>query len=254
MVTHKLGLLDNAVDSFNEALAKYRTGLDGDHRAYKFAILHFSHFLELLFKHYVAQAHPLLIYRNPFSKQIEKESTIGLWDAIQFLKNEGKEISTDFHRDLEWLKDLRNKIEHHKFAMNVAKVRRTLGRLTQALNEFNEAFGAITLTDHISVDNLEVFENLAVEYKHELAMARADALDDSEDGRSYFCSYCGNKDTAALDAGRYVCRLCSEVDPIVECTICSEDMKVSEGRVWNDDDPPRVHYICESCDLRIENA
>ena len=51
-----LGLLpnkENALDSFNEALAKYREGEAGKLSAYKFAILHMAHFLELVLKMYV---------------------------------------------------------------------------------------------------------------------------------------------------------------------------------------------------------
>jgi hypothetical protein len=66
MKKYELDLLGNAIDSLNEALAKYQQAQDGEHLAYKFAILHFAHFAELLFKHCVAQAHPLLIYRDPF--------------------------------------------------------------------------------------------------------------------------------------------------------------------------------------------
>ena len=126
---HELGLLENALDSLNEALRKFQAGESGSPRAYKFAVLHFAHSLELLFKYYVTQSHPLLIYKNPFSKSIAKENTIGLWDAVQFLKNEGKGISADLSKDLEWVKQLRNNIEHHKFEMNVHTVRRTLGWL-----------------------------------------------------------------------------------------------------------------------------
>lgn len=95
-VEHELDLLENAVDSLNEALRKYEEGLSGDLRAYKFAILHYSHFIELLFKYYVTESHPLLVYKNPFSKNIKKEKTIGLWEAIQFLKTKEKKLTCHF--------------------------------------------------------------------------------------------------------------------------------------------------------------
>jgi hypothetical protein len=66
---HELDLLENAIDSLKEALDKFKEGSDTNRRAYKFAILHYSHFLELLFKYYVSKSHPLLIYKNPFSKK-----------------------------------------------------------------------------------------------------------------------------------------------------------------------------------------
>ena len=85
-ISHQLDLLENAVDSLNEALRQYDVGKSGSIRSYKFAILHFAHFLELLFKYYVTQSHPLLIYKNPFSKNIKSEKTIGLWEAVPVLK------------------------------------------------------------------------------------------------------------------------------------------------------------------------
>lgn len=58
----ELDLLDNAIDSLNEALSKYQQGKKGDTKAYKFCIQHLSHFFELILKFYVTQSHPLLIY------------------------------------------------------------------------------------------------------------------------------------------------------------------------------------------------
>jgi hypothetical protein len=145
---HKLDLLENAIDSLREALSKYEEGEIKGPSAYKFAVLHFSHFFELLFKHHVAQSHPLLIYKNPFSKKIEKENTIGLWEAVQFLKNEGVDISPDFDNDLAWIKKLRNDIEHYKFELDAIEVRTTLGRLIRATNELNDYEGLIDIHDH----------------------------------------------------------------------------------------------------------
>lgn len=42
---YELDIKENAMDSLNEALAKYELGEQGELRQYKFAILHFSHFL-----------------------------------------------------------------------------------------------------------------------------------------------------------------------------------------------------------------
>jgi len=144
MEKYELGLLENATDSLNEALLKYQEGVDGEEKAYKFCILHFSHFLELLFKYYVYKSHPLLIYKNPFAKNLNEDSyTIGLPEAIQFLKNEGKEISKEFSQDLDWVKKIRNSIEHHKFSMNVMEVEETIGRLLKTVYEFNASHSLI---------------------------------------------------------------------------------------------------------------
>jgi hypothetical protein len=46
-MAYQLGIQENSIDSFNEEQAKYRKGEGGQVRAYKFAILHMAHFLEL---------------------------------------------------------------------------------------------------------------------------------------------------------------------------------------------------------------
>lgn len=247
MAKHALDLLPNAIDSFNEALSKYRSAEDGDAGAYKFAILHFAHFLELLFKHYVTQVHPLLIYKNPFSANVEKQPTIGLWEAVQFLRNEGHKIEPAFQKDLEWLKTLRNKIEHHKFAMDLPEVRVTLGRLTQALLEFNDYVSDFDVADHIAVANLEVFTTLSDKYRAVIAAAEKQAEEESETGEPELCFQCGNA-TAALVNRVYTCFNCNESDPIIDCCICGIDDRSTNMSVWNDE---HDDYICEGCRQRI---
>lgn len=248
---HELGLLENAVDSLNEALRKYQEGSGGDIRMYKFAILHYSHFIELLFKYYVTESHPLLIYKNPFSNKIKKERTIGLWDAVQFLKNEGKEIDSSFFNDMEWLKKIRNEIEHYKFTMDVAEVRRVIGRLTISIIDFNDTHAEINIYDHIDKDTFKIFEDLADEHKTALANAQKEAEEESADDEVYDCYLCLNSKTAIIIDRKYACKLCGDADPEIECTICSEPIRKSEGLSWNNDDPENVAYICGGCESRI---
>ena len=259
MAIHSQDLLENAADSFNEALQKYREAVAGNNRAYKFAILHYAHFLELLFKHYVSESHSLLIYKNPFSKKIENEQTIGLWEAVQFLKNEGREIDPDFIKDLEWIKRLRNDIEHHRFSMDINEVRLTIGRLTQALTSFHSEYGSFDLEEIVGTPNLDVFNELADEYKAAIARARVQANEESEDDEGHFCPHCGNDGTAAYierntaeyRERQYECKYCGEIDALTECCICGETIRESEGELWNDEHPPLIDYICYGCSERI---
>jgi hypothetical protein len=247
MARHELDLLENSIDSFNEALVKYQAAEGGDEAAYKFAIIHFAHFLELLFKYYVTQAHPLLIYKNPFARDVEKQLTIGLWEAVQFLRNEGHVIDKDFQKDLEWLKRLRNDIEHHKFTMDLEEVRITLGRLTQALLEFNDNVAEFDIREHISKENLEVFEVLSDKYQAAVAEARRKAKEATGGEEPESCGYCGS-DAAVRVNQAYKCFYCDEVDPITTCCVCGADERRSEMSVWNDE---QGDYICEGCEDRI---
>lgn len=248
---HELDLLENSLDSLNEALLKFQAGEEGNQRAYKFAVLNLAHALELLFKYYVTQAHPLLIYKNPFSKNITKENTIGLWDAVQFLKNEGKDISADLLKDLEWVKQLRNNIEHHKFEMNVHEVRRTLGRVIRATVEFNDEHGLIDLAKSIDKLCRKTFDTLADEYKASLAAAKAEANDKAGGNPTFDCTLCGERDTCAIVDQKYECFFCENAVERVRCCQCNEAFPETEVSVWNDDHQPHVDYICEGCESYI---
>lgn len=72
-----MDLFNNAIDSFNESLKKYNEAINGDTSAYKFVILNFVHFCELLFKSYLYNIHPLLVFKDSFSKTIN-ENSMGL--------------------------------------------------------------------------------------------------------------------------------------------------------------------------------
>jgi len=253
MARIELNLLENAVDSLNEALVKYEEGSDGNLKSFKFSILNFSHFFELILKYYVSQSHELLIYKNPFSKNIEKENTIGVWDAVQFLKNEGYDVEKEFIEDLKWFKALRNDIEHHKFSLDTDQAKEVLGRLMQTFNEFNSLVADIDFKAHIDTNLVDTFDSLADAYKARLRQAIEDAEEVGGTDNGYFCSFCGHAGTVSLKDGMYKCHFCEEESPEIECCVCGERIPQSEGTVWNDDDPDRIDYICEVCLDRIEN-
>ena len=251
MAKHKLDLRENAVDSFNEALNKYREGLAGNSAAFKFAILHLAHSLELLFKYYVSKSHPLLIYKNPFSKNLSKEQTIGLWDAVQFLANEGHPLDKAFYADLDWLKKLRNDIEHYAFDMDVPTVRKTMGRLVQAIDEFHDEFGDEDIEEFVSKANLKLFYELADENERDLGNARTDAKELTEDDKAHECKFCGQDDTAALIGRSFVCQYCKEEDAMLSCCICGGSARRSDAVLWNDEHDGPADYACVDCDDRI---
>lgn len=172
---HQLDLLENAIDSLNEALVKYEQSKAGDVKSYKFCVLHLSHFLELVLKHYVTLSHPLLLYKNPFAKGFDRESqTIGIQEATNFLKNEGRNLPESFLEDLYWLKRLRNHIEHHKFDMDIAQVEASIGRLISAFVKFDQAHENIGLDDYVDIKQYDLFLKLANNYVLDLKKAESE--------------------------------------------------------------------------------
>lgn len=258
----ELDLLDNATDSFNEALFKYQQGKNGDTKAYKFCIQHLAHFFELILKFYVTRAHPLLIYKNPFAKGIEEDSqTIGLHEAINFLKNEGYDFSDKFKKDLLWLKKLRNSIEHHKFSMNVEEVEETIGRLISAVHEFDESHENIDLSSYVSSDQYDLFHLLANTYegrvkKAELIVKEAEKEAykgvrykeyDLVDFNIYHCYECDHVTMIPNEGSStgHKCTFCGNEDSEdieVDCDVCGASWAMSEMMSLEDGE-----YMCPYC-------
>ena len=253
MTTHELDLLDNAIDSLAEALSKYEEGEAGDFTAYKFAVLHMAHFMELIFKHHIAQKHPLLIYKDPFSKNLDKNRTITLWEAVNFINNESAgSISTELRSDLEWLKRLRNNIEHHRFTMDIPQVRITMGRLFRSVMEFFEVYSELEVEAHIPDPTLKTFKVLSDEYEFIRRDAIRDAerfeLEHSPDFSSdpdappvrFNCPNCDNPTLVSNDDSQtgYRCIFCGEEEsedlPAI-CDICGVLTTIGELVYWENE-------------------
>lgn len=267
-MNHKLDLLANAMDSLEEALKKFEEGDGGDLKAYKFCVLHMAQFIELIFKHHITEKHPLLIYANPFAPKIDPATskTIGLWEAVNFLNNEDKDtVSGDFKKDLEWLKRLRNDIEHHKFEMDVTAARATIGRIFRSVLEFLDAYGAVDVEKQIPDGTKDIFKVLSDEYQFKLhdALKKADEVEkenpqdpfDSDAGPIRMeCEACGNDTMVVNEESRtgYRCTFCEneEGDDLpAGCSNCGQLTTLGELEVWHDE-VTGTEYRCYYCSGR----
>ena len=265
MTTHQLDLLENAVDSLAEALSKLREGDEGNSKAFKFAVLHMAHFVELVFKHHIASKHPLLIYKDPFSAKVDRNKTINLWDAINFINNEAADtVSPVLKKDLEWLKRLRNEIEHHKFTMEVPEVRATIGRLFRSVVEFLEKHTEIELESLIPESTMETFQVLSDEYEFKLRTALKEADDFEAANQTRYddpdappprldCENCSNPTLIKNEhsSSGYRCLVCNneEGDNIpASCDICGLLSTLGELDAWEDEG--KCEYRCYYCSGR----
>lgn len=247
---HRLSLRENALDSLSEAVRKLVQAREGDDGAYKFAVLHCSHFLELLLKYAVARLHPLLLQRHPGSDKRNGE-TIGIWEAVRILERSGTPIDGLLKNDLGWFKELRNDIEHYEFELSPAEVRVAIGRLVRAAEELSTSFGMPALGPEVAADCREHFETLLDEERERVTNARLDALkEDRPDGVDW-CQYCGLKGTIVWRADTIYCHACKETEQIHLCCQCDSPTPERWCMVWNDDHPPTIDYICEFCHDRI---
>jgi hypothetical protein len=256
------------MDSLEEALKKFEEGDSGDQKAYKFCVLHMAHFIELILKHHITEKHPLLIYTNPFVENLKPASakTIGLWEAVNFINNEEKDaVAGDFKKDLDWLKRLRNDIEHHKFEMDVPAARVTIGRLFRSVLEFLDSYGVIDVEKRIPEATKATFKVLSDEYQFKLrdALKEADAveaanssahMDPDADPVRLECENCGNSTMVINETSGsgYRCTFCENEngdDLPASCTCCGARVTAGELETWPDEEHG-AEFRCYYCSGR----
>ena len=231
--SYALSLLQNALDSLNEGLTQYRAFLSGRMRASKFAVLHFSHYLELLLKHCVAQIDEEALW-------ISSTKTIGAQEALELLVKEGVSIPATFRADFKWFKNLRNNVEHFEFSLDADRVRQSVARLLYdadlILNACNEV---IDFPAALETSNLGVFAELSREYAARLRVAIQKAKEAENAAyrgvRPKFrdqvqfhvgeCDSCGQETFITNDSSPtgYQCTFCEEQysdDMPMDCTLC----------------------------------
>ena len=90
--------------------------------------------------------------------------TITLDQALDFAKCEKCKITgvnfvdTEFCSDIEWIKGLRNNIEHFQFKLEPKEVRLCLGRLVRGVIEFLDIFSLMDLESEIGKDRFHILK------------------------------------------------------------------------------------------------
>lgn len=275
---YQLGIQENSIDSFNEALAKYREGEGGQVRAYKFAILHMAHFLELVLKIYVQSLDENLIYLAnyqhlkdeckkagggsilaylaslkaagfsyiaPKSTHQGPPKTIMVHQALSLAKDERCSttgnlfVDAKFMTDIDWLKGLRNSIEHFQFEIEPKEVRLCLGRIVRSAEEFLDLFSLFVLAEKISAENNELYHQLADEYEHHLREAKIEVKEKEDD------AFRGvrHKFRELVDFKVYECPECSENTLITEATSGTGYRCTNCGNEESDE----IEVLCDCC-------
>ncbi|RDT51945.1 hypothetical protein DXF93_23780 [Escherichia coli] len=299
---YQLDIKENALDSFNEALAKFELGQSGEIRQFKFSILHLSHFLELVLKLYITSVDENILFSKCF-RHIEKRSkkdsidllkayqllcdeefdfesllneipfphTITLDQALAFSKCEKCSITDvafvdiDFCKDIEWIKGLRNNIEHYQFRLSPKEARLCIGRLVRGAAEFIEIFDLFNLESEVGEHNYGIFSILADEYTHLLNEAEKEVEEKEAETflgvrhkfyaliewNVYECPECSNKTMIPSETSStgYKCTFCEneESDEIeIPCDCCGSMAVADEMATWQMDDGS-VENRCYFC-------
>lgn len=298
----KFDIKSNAIDSFNEALVKFEQGQSGDLRAFKFAITHLAHSVELVLKMYLQTLDENLIFSKCFkhvSKRAKDDNT-NVLAAFSALKSENFDfkslvqghasphtvtvdqalsiarcevcsitgnhlVDQDFIDDINWMKSLRNAIEHFEFEFTAKEVRLSVGKLVRGLDEFTDLFSLFDLGSEVGQERYQVFRVLADEYEHAVAEANIAVGEQKQalfagvrpkhqifiEWNIYTCPSCGNNTMIPNDDSQtgYRCTLegCGNEeseDIEVDCEICGAAWANGEMTSWDD----TYTYVCPRCE------
>ena len=302
IVKFKFDIKENAIDSFNEALSKYEEGEAGALKAFKFSITHLSHCIELVLKMYLQSLDESLVFSKCY-KEVAKRAKadgVSLLEAFNALESEGYDfehlvkgqsnshtvtvdqalavamcevcsvtgnnlVDQNFIDDINWMKSLRNSIEHFQFEFTAKDVRLCVGRLVRGLSEFSDIFSLFDLEEEIGTEKYHVFEVLADEYEHELKEASIDVREAKHalfagvrpkhqmdiEWNVYTCESCGNytmiPNTDSSTGYRCTVSSCGneESEEIeVDCDICGCPWPNGEMSSWED----TYDNVCPRCE------
>lgn len=140
----KMTLGENSLDSLEESLRKVDEA--NEHiGAWKFAVVHVVHAIELMLKERLRREHALLVYQNvdKIGSKARPGLTVSLEVALSRLQNAGVELDLDDTRAIRKAIEWRNGITHSEFTLSIPEVRTNYALLFEFVHSFYlKEFGA----------------------------------------------------------------------------------------------------------------
>jgi hypothetical protein len=134
----RMTLGENSLDSLQESLAKVRD-TDANVTAWKFAVVHIVHAIELMLKERLQREHRLLIFQNVDKPGTPARpgATVSLETALTRLQNADVNLDDDDLRAIGKAIEWRNRITHSEFALYVREVRTVFALLFEFIHTFH---------------------------------------------------------------------------------------------------------------------
>lgn len=112
----ELNIIQNAMDSLNEAIQYYKNGVTyKDTRCFKYCVLLLSHSVELCLKEVLLREHKILIFEDiDDNRKDEDRITINFKTALNRVKNICNINLGSYYTYIDNLAKYRNKIQHYK--------------------------------------------------------------------------------------------------------------------------------------------
>ncbi|WP_424363079.1 hypothetical protein [Methylocystis parvus] len=162
-------IYENAVDSLRIGMKFFLE--ERSYSNHKHAILTLFHAIELFLKERLAQANPLLIYKNIDVKIADDSQTVGVREALARLENLGLGVPADEKKIIEDIQRIRNRIEHHRYDHSEKEDNATIAASLKFIMYFVEFALERKLDGHIEASILREINNRVFEYNERSALA-----------------------------------------------------------------------------------
>jgi hypothetical protein len=247
----ELSLLENAMDSLREGIEQFGDGTRPTNL--KYAVQYVFHAVELFLKAALFNRNPRLIYVKEDEHPTEDTKTVGYAQLVERLKAEGIEFTTDEYDLIDAIRKERNRIEHHKVALDRKQTEEWIGRALRLLEGFVDEQFDLLLEESFEWRTYRVLLAAGYEYDEHVAKAKASLPGNTPD-EYYFTEYlecpeCLEQTIAYPDPevnkdGEETvrCRSCDEQFYISFCHSCNCPIILTEP-VTEENDPGR----CQDC-------
>lgn len=235
---HKFNLVENALDSFEHAIAHLTSVGSISPGDFKRVILDLSHVAELLFKERLRRIHPAFVLSNVDKYPSLAAFTVSAEEALRRLqKIGGVEFNSEDDSALKIIREKRNAIEHYEFEIREQEARVVIGDVLVFIFRFSlDELGLDWSERRLSDPTWSKLNEYAEFYKAQ-RLHIIDALSDLE-LPVVDCPMCRNE---TFDLESEVCLLCGHREEVLGCVRCKADYLCSN-----------VEYkeagLCEKCE------
>ncbi|MCS6317629.1 MAG: hypothetical protein H8K05_07640 [Nitrospira sp.] len=217
---HKFNLVENALDSFEHAIAHLTTKHEVNTGDFKRVILDLSHVAELLFKERLRRIHPAFVLSKVDEYPSTTAFTVNAEQALRRLKKIGDiEFKDSDDSALKTIREKRNAIEHYEFEISEEEAKVVIGNVLVFIFRFScDELGLNWADRRLSDPGWSKLNEYAEFYKAQRAHI-IDTLLDS-DLPIVDCPMCHNE---TFDLESEMCLLCGHREEVLECVHCKAD-------------------------------
>jgi len=219
----------NAEDSLAHGVEHFLEAQEsGDPSHLKYTVLHVFHATELYLKARLAKAHPSLIFQKPEDAHKEDPKTVDFETLIGRLASASVKLEEDDRQDLDKLRRVRNRIEHHKISFSIEQAQDYVGRAMRFLEAFLQEELAIRLSDNLDEATYQALQEAVYSYEERLQKAKESAEEDApfdndgSDWSLFECAECGEETVSPTvkEDGRCRCHFCNARFKVTYCPRC----------------------------------